>query len=34
MAGLDQDGHPRHSKVVEMQLGWAEDLVRKAEQQA
>ena len=30
IAGLDEEGHPRHSKVVEMQLDWAEDLVKKA----
>jgi aldehyde:ferredoxin oxidoreductase len=28
MAGLDSEGHPRHSKVVEMTLQWAETLVR------
>ena len=31
MAGLDQQGHPRHSKVVELDLGWAEELVKKAD---
>ena len=28
MAGLDQEGHARHSKVVELDLQWAEELVR------
>ena len=27
MAGLDQQGHPRHSKVVELDLQWAEKLL-------
>ena len=27
MAGLDAEGHPRHSKVVEMDLVWAENLL-------
>ena len=31
MAGLDQEGHPRHSKVVELDLQWAEDLAKKGE---
>jgi aldehyde:ferredoxin oxidoreductase len=30
MAGQDAEGHPRHSKVVELDLGWAEELVKKA----
>ncbi len=28
MAGLDQEGHPRHSKVVELDLQWAEELLK------
>ncbi len=28
MAGLDQEGHPRHSKVVELDLQWAEELIK------
>ncbi len=31
MAGLDQQGHPRHSKIVELDLEWAEDLLEQAE---
>jgi aldehyde:ferredoxin oxidoreductase len=31
MAGLDEDGHPRHSKIVELDLKWAEELLHKAE---
>ena len=30
MAGLDEEGHPRHSKVVELDLEWAEELVKSA----
>ncbi len=30
MAGQDEEGHPRHSKVVELDLQWAEDLVKEA----
>ena len=28
MAGLDAHGHPRHSKVIELDLQWAEALLR------
>ena len=28
MAGLDEHGHPRHSKVIELDLQWAEALLR------
>lgn len=31
MAGMDEEGHPRHSKVIEMDLQWAEKLVKEAE---
>ena len=31
MAGLDQEGHPRHSKIVELDLKWAEELVKQSE---
>ncbi len=31
MTGLDQEGHPRHSKVVELDLQWAESLVGQTE---
>jgi len=29
MTGLDEEGHPRHSKVVELDLKWAEELVKQ-----
>ncbi len=31
MAGLDEEGHPRHSKVVELDLQWAEKLAKQAD---
>ncbi len=30
MAGQDEEGHPRHSKIVELDLQWAEEIVKAA----